>query len=234
MWGVHSHPLTDHRHCGASPQAMSVDPNARVQSSCLRTLGVTPCVLTFDSLARTQIVSTGSDGLLVLWGVRTGAAVATLDGHDDKAWALASDADGDVLATGGADAKLTLWEDGTAEAAEEEAKELALKAGTQQALSNAAASGEHLKAAHLALKLGHPFALRKAIEAMIADPEGHGDAALDSFCSGMKGKTLPGISVISSGTQMRNFVKQRSAAWHPLPPSFALGAVWCGWREGYV
>ena len=51
-------------------------------------------------------------------------------------------------------------------------KELAFKAGAQQALSNAAASGEHLKAAHLALKLGHPFALRKAVEAMIADPEG--------------------------------------------------------------
>ena len=170
----------------------SCDPNAGVQSSCLRTLeGHTAAVLSLRFISSgTQIVSTGSDGLLVLWGVRTGAAVATLDGHDDKAWALASDADGDVLATGGADAKLTLWEDGTAEAAEEEAKELALKAGTQQALSNAAASGEHLKAAHLALKLGHPFALRKAIEAMIADPEGHGDAALDSFCSGMKGKTL--------------------------------------------
>ena len=170
----------------------SCDPNAGVQSSCLRTLeGHTAAVLSLRFISQgTQIVSTGSDGLLVLWGVRTGAAVATLDAHEDKAWALASDADGDVLATGGADAKLTLWEDGTAEAAEVEAKELAFKAGAQQALSNAAASGEHLKAAHLALKLGHPFALRKAVEAMIADPEGHGNAALDAFCSGMKGKTL--------------------------------------------
>ena len=72
----------------------SVDPNAgAVGSQCLRTLeGHTAAVLALRFVTSgTQIVSSGGDGLLVLWGVRTGAAVATLDAHEDKAWALATD-----------------------------------------------------------------------------------------------------------------------------------------------
>ena len=170
----------------------SVDPNAgAVGSQCLRTLeGHTAAVLALRFVTSgTQIVSSGGDGLLVLWGVRTGAAVATLDAHEDKAWALATDGDGDRLATGGADAKLTLWEDATAAAAEEEAKGLAAKAGATQALSNAAASGQHEKAARLALKLNHPHALFVAINAMLADGES-GHAALDSLAGSIKGKAL--------------------------------------------
>jgi U3 small nucleolar RNA-associated protein 13 len=44
---------------------------------------------------------------MVLWGVRAGAAVATLDAHEDKAWALAVDADGDRLAGAYTDSLLT-------------------------------------------------------------------------------------------------------------------------------
>ena len=171
----------------------SCDPNAGVQSSCLRTLeGHTAAVLTLRFISSgTQIVSTGSDGLLVLWGVRTDcAAVATLDGHDDKAWALASDADGDVLATGGADAKLTLWEDGTAEAAEEEAKSSLSRLARSRLCPTPLHLASTFKAAHLALKLGHPFALRKAIEAMTADLKDTETPRWTPFCSGMKGKTL--------------------------------------------
>ena len=84
---------------------------------------------------------------------------------------------------------MTLWEDATAAAAEEEAKGLAAKAGATQALSNAAASGQHEKAARLALKLNHPHALFVAINAMLADGES-GHAALDSLAGSIKGKAL--------------------------------------------
>ena len=161
-------------------------------NACLRTLeGHTAAVLALRFISRgTQVVSTGSDGLMVLWGVRTGAAVATMDAHEDKAWALAATADGDALATGGADAKLTLWTDTTAAAAEEEARDEALTAGARQALSNAAASGEHEKAARLALKLGHTHALLKAIKAMLADRTGAGTEALDALAGKVTGKAL--------------------------------------------
>jgi len=171
----------------------SCDPNGGGGgNACLRTLeGHTAAVLALRFISGgTQIVSTGGDGLMVLWGVRAGAAIATLDAHEDKAWALASDADGDRLATGGADAKLTLWEDATTAAAQEEAAGLAAQAGAQQALSNAAASGQHEKAARLALKLNHTHALLKAVKAMLADPGGGGDAALDALAGTVTGKAL--------------------------------------------
>ena len=170
----------------------TVDPSAgAVGATCLRTLeGHTAAVLALKFVTQgTQLVSTGGDGLLMLWGVRQGASVATLDAHDDKAWALACDGDGDRVATGGADAKLTLWRDATQAAAEEAAALSAKQTGAAQALSNAAASGHHEKAARLALKLNHPHALLKAINAMLADPE-FGDAALDALAGSVKGKAL--------------------------------------------
>ena len=65
----------------------SVDPKAgAVGSSCLRTLEAhTGAVLGLKFTSGTQIASVGGDGLLILWGVRSGAAVATLDAHEDKA-----------------------------------------------------------------------------------------------------------------------------------------------------
>ena len=171
----------------------SCDPNTYKSGSgaCLRTLeGHTAAALALKFVSGgTQIVSTGGDGLLLLWGVRTGAAIATLDAHEDKAWALAVDDDGDVLATGGADAKLTLWNDATAEAAAEEAAANASRAGATQELSNAAASGQHDKAARLALKLNHPHALLVAVKAMIANGA-IGCAQLESLAATVKGVAL--------------------------------------------
>tara|TARA_B110000977_G_scaffold195181_1_gene273123 strand:- start:2997 stop:6245 length:3249 start_codon:yes stop_codon:yes gene_type:complete len=170
----------------------TVDPTAGAQgAACLRTLeGHTAAVLALRFVTSgTQLLSTGGDGLLMLWGVRQGAQVATIDAHDDKAWALATDADGDFIATGGADAKLTLWKDATQAAFDEAAAVSAKQTGAAQALSNAAASGHHEKAARLALKLNHPHALLKAINAMLLDPN-FGDAALDQLTATVKGKAL--------------------------------------------
>lgn len=62
----------------------------------------------------TQLVSTGSDGLLKLWSVATGEEVSTAEAHDDKAWTLDVATGGEAaLLTGGADGSVALWADCT-------------------------------------------------------------------------------------------------------------------------
>ena len=60
-----------------------------------------------------QLLSTGSDGCLKLWTVKTNSCAATYDAHEDKAWALAIRPDGGAIASGGADSLLTIWDDVT-------------------------------------------------------------------------------------------------------------------------
>lgn len=63
-----------------------------------------------------QVVSAGADGLVKLWGVRSSECTATFDEHDGKVWALTVAGEQDaVLATGGADARVNIWRDCTAE-----------------------------------------------------------------------------------------------------------------------
>lgn len=51
-----------------------------------------------------------------LWGVRSSECTATFDEHDGKVWALTVAGEQDaVLATGGADARVNIWRDCTAE-----------------------------------------------------------------------------------------------------------------------
>ena len=81
-----------------------------------------------------------------------------------------------MVTTGGADAKLTLWRDATAEAAAEEATATATLIRSEQALSNALQRGQLTKALALALGLGRPGAMYKAVTALLSS-EG-GDEAL--------------------------------------------------------
>lgn len=85
-----------------------------------------------------QLLSSGADGLVKLWHVRSTECLNTFDGHEDKVWALTVGGTQEgLVATGGGDARVQVWEDCTlqdkAEAAEEEEVTL-LK---QQRLSNA-------------------------------------------------------------------------------------------------
>lgn len=89
-------------------------------------------------LAVVQLLSSGADGLVKLWNVRSTECLNTFDGHEDKVWALTvGGVQEGLVATGGGDARVQVWEDCTlqdkAEAAEEEEVTL-LK---QQRLSNA-------------------------------------------------------------------------------------------------
>lgn len=69
--------------------------------------------------------------------------INTFDAHDDKAWALApSGPSGALLATGGGDGAVAIWEDCTAADADEAAAEAAEQVLKQQELANALKVGE--------------------------------------------------------------------------------------------
>ena len=87
-------------------------------------------------------MSSGADGLLKLWSVRSSECVATFDAHEGKVWALDSGGPADqVLVSGAADGALVVWADATAEKQAEKAAEAAASVENQQALSNALQAG---------------------------------------------------------------------------------------------
>uniref|UniRef100_A0A672PIJ7 Uncharacterized protein n=1 Tax=Sinocyclocheilus grahami TaxID=75366 RepID=A0A672PIJ7_SINGR len=57
----------------------------------------------------TQLVSSGSDGLVKLWTIKTNECVKTFDAHQDKVWALHGSSKDDLMVTGSADSTITLW-----------------------------------------------------------------------------------------------------------------------------
>lgn len=72
-----------------------------------------------------QLLSTGSDGLLKLWTVKTRQCVQTFDEHQGKAWAMAVSEDEKRLVTGAEDAALVMWRDVTQEEKDKAAEEAA-------------------------------------------------------------------------------------------------------------
>lgn len=85
-----------------------------------------------------QLISSGADGLLKLWSVRTSECTDTFDSHEGKVWALDAAGENDrLVASGAADGALVVWEDRTAARQAQLAEEAALNIENQQALSNA-------------------------------------------------------------------------------------------------
>ncbi|KAH9982630.1 quinon protein alcohol dehydrogenase-like superfamily [Lactifluus volemus] len=98
----------------------------------------------------------GQGKLSVLWDPRTEECVATLDGHEDKVWALIVSRDNKTIISGAADSMVTFWEDCTEEqeAARESARaEVVLK---EQDFLNYVALQDYRRAIEVALSLGHP------------------------------------------------------------------------------
>lgn len=82
-----------------------------------------------------SICSVASNALL---STLCAECINTFDAHDDKVWALAlSGASGDLLASGGGDGAIAVWEDCTAADADEAAAEEAAAVLRQQDLANA-------------------------------------------------------------------------------------------------
>ena len=85
-----------------------------------------------------QVLSAGADGLVKLWGVRTSECLATFDEHEAKVWAMhVAGSDDSTLVTGGADARVNVWRDCTAQDEATAAADRAEAAVKGQALSNA-------------------------------------------------------------------------------------------------
>ncbi|VDB84254.1 unnamed protein product [Peniophora sp. CBMAI 1063] len=122
-----------------------------------------------------RIASAGADGLVKLWDARGEECLSTLDGHEDKVWALASTRDGGQLVSGGADGLINLWEDCTKELeleAEEARAEAALK---EQDFANYVQLRDYRRAVELALALGQPgrlLGLFRDVFAAAQDEEG--------------------------------------------------------------
>lgn len=111
-----------------------------------------------------QLVSSGADGLVKLWTIRTNECEATIDGHIDKVWALDISTDGKTMVSGGADSQIVVWKDTTQ--VEEEAKRATEEQNImmEQKLTNHLRYKEYDQALEIALELQKP---RQALKVII-------------------------------------------------------------------
>lgn len=102
-------------------------------------------------------MSSGADGLVKLWTIRTNECEATMDGHTDRVWGLDVSADGKTLLSGGADSRIVVWKDTTQ--AEEEAKRATEEQTIlmEQNLANHLRYNEFEQALEIALELEKPM-----------------------------------------------------------------------------
>ncbi|KDD75816.1 hypothetical protein H632_c487p0, partial [Helicosporidium sp. ATCC 50920] len=124
--------------------------------------------------AGAMLLSAGAEGLLKLWNARTGECPRTLEAAEDKVWALGvglqpavpsadagqahnfAGAEDAVLATGGGDGSLVLWEDCTVEDIQGAAAEADAALLADQKLANAMQANDLVSAAQLAFKARQP------------------------------------------------------------------------------
>ncbi|KAH9004299.1 U3 small nucleolar RNA-associated protein [Lactarius hatsudake] len=126
-----------------------------------------------------QVVSASADGLVKVWDSRTEECVATLDGHDDKVWALTVSRDNKTIVSGAADSVVTFWEDCSEEldATRETARaELVLK---EQDFLNYVALQDYKRAIEVALSLGHPGRLLQLFKGLNGESGVTGSADVD-------------------------------------------------------
>jgi len=115
-----------------------------------------------------KLVSSGGDGLIKLWTIRTNECEATLDGHTDKVWALDVKSDDKLmLVSGGADSRLVVWSDITQEQEEEKRKAEEENILMEQKLSNHLRFQEFEQALELALDLDKPHMALKVLTALV-------------------------------------------------------------------
>ena len=161
--------------------------------ACLRTFeGHLASVLRVDFLSSgTQLLSAGGDGLLKLWNLRTSECINTFDAHEDKVWAMAlGGPSGDVVASGGGDGGLVIWEDCTIADAQDAARDQEVTLLREQQLSNAMHSRDWKKAAGLAFEMRHPGKLLTVVNAAFEGDQGTGEAILRSVVADLDAERL--------------------------------------------
>ncbi|KAL2894329.1 Transducin beta-like protein 3 [Bienertia sinuspersici] len=132
-----------------------------LDGSCLKTFeGHTSSVLRASFITRgTQFVSSGADGLLKLWTVTSNECIATYDEHEEKVWALAIGKKTEMLATGGGDAVINVWNDSTAADKEEAFRKEEEGVLRGQELENAVSDADYAKAIQISFDLRKPHKL---------------------------------------------------------------------------
>jgi WD40 repeat protein/nucleoside phosphorylase len=82
-------------------------PSARLRSS--RGHGDSVRAVSYAPDGKT-LASAGSDGIIKLWDISSGACAMTLEGHRDSVWSVSYAPDGKTLASGGYDDTIKLWD----------------------------------------------------------------------------------------------------------------------------
>lgn len=108
-----------------------------------------------------------------------------------QVWALAvGGSRQQLLASGGGDGALALWEDATAAEADAAAAERAAAALKEQELQLALASDQLDRAAALAFQMRHPGRLLAVVTRALARPPAQARALLARLAAGMRGEDL--------------------------------------------
>lgn len=141
--------------------------------SCLKTFeGHTASVLRVSFLSvGTQLLSAGADGLLKLWSIKSTECLNTFELHEDKVWAMSVSGGASneaLVATGGADSLLCLWEDSTVQDEQERAREDQEAILKEQQLMNALSDRDYLAAARIAFDLKHPGRLLSVVQKILS------------------------------------------------------------------
>jgi len=112
-------------------------------------------------------MSSGGDGLVKLWTIRNNECEATMDGHNDKVWALDLSPDGKSMVSGGADSALVVWGDTTKQVMEAKHAEEEEAILMEQKLANHMRHKEYAQALDIALKRDKPHHALKVLTALM-------------------------------------------------------------------
>ena len=110
------------------------------------------------------MVSSGADGLIKLWTIRTLECEATMDAHLDRVWALDITEDENEIVSGGADSRMVVWTDNTLEIEREKREEEEANVLMEQTLANHLRNKEFDQALEMVLSLDKP---RQALKVRI-------------------------------------------------------------------
>jgi len=114
-----------------------------------------------------QLMSSGADGLLKLWTIRTNECETTMDGHSDKVWAMDLATDGTTMISGSADSQLLVWKDTTRETENAKLAEREEAIYMDQRLANHLRHKEFLQALDIALSQDKPRLALKVLTSII-------------------------------------------------------------------
>lgn len=126
-------------------------------------------------------MSSGADGLVKLWTIRTNECEATMDGHNDKVWALDLHQDGTTFVSGGADSRIIVWNDTTKELEDAKRDEEEKNILMEQRLSNHLRFKEYEKALEIALELDKPRQALKVLTAIIENDVQKGQNSMSTL-----------------------------------------------------